>query len=47
MNKPTFVYVTYIATTPEKLWEPLTCGEFTQRYFFGIAVSIQAVLPLN
>jgi uncharacterized protein YndB with AHSA1/START domain len=24
MDKPQFVYVTYIATTPEKLWEALT-----------------------
>jgi uncharacterized protein YndB with AHSA1/START domain len=38
MNKPTFVYVTYIATTPEKLWETLTSGEFTQKYFFGTDV---------
>ncbi len=35
MNKSTFVYVTYIATTPEKLWEALTSGDFTQKYFFG------------
>ncbi len=35
MNKPTFVYVTYIATTPKKLWEALTSGDFTQKYFFG------------
>jgi uncharacterized protein YndB with AHSA1/START domain len=35
MSKPSFVYVTYIATTPEKLWEALTSGEFTQKYFFG------------
>jgi uncharacterized protein YndB with AHSA1/START domain len=35
VNKPTFVYVTYIATTPEKLWEALTSGDFTKKYFFG------------
>ena len=29
------VYVTYIATTPERVWEALTSGEYTQRYFFG------------
>jgi uncharacterized protein YndB with AHSA1/START domain len=28
-------YVTYIATTPEKLWEALTSGEFTKKYYFG------------
>lgn len=35
MDKPKFVYVTYIATTPEKLWEALTRGEFTEKYWFG------------
>ena len=35
MSKPEFVYVTYIETTPEKLWEALTDGEFTKRYWFG------------
>jgi uncharacterized protein YndB with AHSA1/START domain len=30
-----FVYVTYIRTTPEKLWEALTTPEFTRLYFFG------------
>ncbi|QRG70201.1 SRPBCC family protein [Brevibacillus choshinensis] len=30
-----FVYVSYIATTPEKLWEALTSSEFTEQYFFG------------
>ncbi len=36
MSKPEFVYVSYIETTPEKLWEALTDGDFTQRYWFGI-----------
>lgn len=35
MTKPEAVYVTYIATTPEKLWAALTGGEFTRQYFFG------------
>jgi uncharacterized protein YndB with AHSA1/START domain len=35
MTKPKFVYVTYIATTPEKLWDALTNGDFTEQYFFG------------
>ena len=30
-----FVYVTYIRTTPEKLWEALTQPEFQQQYFLG------------
>lgn len=29
------VYVTYIAATPERVWEALTSGEHTRRYFFG------------
>jgi uncharacterized protein YndB with AHSA1/START domain len=33
MDKPKFVYVTYIATTPEKLWEGLTSGDFTEKYW--------------
>jgi uncharacterized protein YndB with AHSA1/START domain len=35
MPKPEFVYVTYIETTPEKLWQALTDGDFTERYWFG------------
>lgn len=35
MNNSTFVYATYIATTPEKLWEALTKGDFTKTYWFG------------
>lgn len=35
MSKPKFVYVTYINTTPEKLWSALTSGEFTEKYWFG------------
>ena len=35
MEKPKFVYVSYIATTPEKLWQALTDGEFTRRYWGG------------
>jgi len=30
-----FVYVTYIRTTPAKLWQALTEPDFTQRYWFG------------
>ncbi len=32
-----FVYVTYIRTTPEKIWEALTTPEFTRQFWFGIA----------
>jgi uncharacterized protein YndB with AHSA1/START domain len=30
-----FVYVTYIRTTPEKLWQALIDPEFTRRYWVG------------
>jgi uncharacterized protein YndB with AHSA1/START domain len=30
-----FVYVTYIRTTPEKLWQALTDPEFTRQYWVG------------
>ena len=33
MAKPEFVYVTYIATTPEKLWQALLDGEITRQYW--------------
>lgn len=38
MADTTFVYVTYIATTPEKLWEALTSCDFTEQYFFGSTI---------
>jgi hypothetical protein len=33
MDKPKLVYVTYIATTPEQLWNALTDPELTARYW--------------
>lgn len=36
MPKSTFVYVTYIRTTPEKLWKALTTREFQEQYWFGM-----------
>lgn len=33
MSKPKFVYVTYIRTTPAKLWKALTNPEITSQYF--------------
>jgi uncharacterized protein YndB with AHSA1/START domain/DNA-binding transcriptional ArsR family regulator len=32
-EKPTFVYVTYIHSTPEKVWEALTSAELTAAYW--------------
>jgi uncharacterized protein YndB with AHSA1/START domain len=39
--KPQFVYVTYIATTPEKVWEALTEAAFTRQYFSGFAIEVE------
>ena len=36
MKKSEFVYVTYIKTTPEKLWSALTSPEFMKQYWFGM-----------
>jgi uncharacterized protein YndB with AHSA1/START domain len=33
MDKPKFVYVTYIRTTPDKLWRALIEPEFTRQYW--------------
>lgn len=32
-DKPTFVYVTYIASTPEKVWDALTDADLTASYW--------------
>jgi len=36
MAKSTFVYVSYIRTTPQKLWSALTEVEFMKQYWFGM-----------
>ncbi|MGH3758807.1 ArsR/SmtB family transcription factor [Actinophytocola sp.] len=36
MGDPTFVYTTFIDTTPERLWRALTEPEFTRRYWSGL-----------
>jgi uncharacterized protein YndB with AHSA1/START domain len=35
MEKPKFVYVTYINTTPEKLWAALTTTDLIRQYWSG------------
>ena len=34
--KSSFVYVTYIRTTPDALWAALTTSEFQRKYWFGV-----------
>jgi uncharacterized protein YndB with AHSA1/START domain len=36
MHESSFVYVTYIRTTPEKLWQALTDPAFIRKYWFGM-----------
>lgn len=36
-----FVYVTYIRTTPEKLWHALTTPEIIKQYRFGMSVECE------
>jgi len=38
MSHDRFVYVTFIRTTPEKLWEALTTPEFQRQYWFGMHI---------
>lgn len=42
MARSTFVYVTYIRTTPERLWSALTTDvEFMKQYWFGFQCQSQ------
>lgn len=36
MGKSTFNYVTFIRTTPERLWSALTTPDFIKQYWFGV-----------
>ena len=35
-SKSSFVYVTFIRTSPDRLWSALTSPEFTKQYWFGM-----------
>jgi uncharacterized protein YndB with AHSA1/START domain len=39
MSKPSFLYVLYIASTPEKVWQALTDPNMTEQYWFGYRIS--------
>ncbi|HVZ39964.1 MAG TPA: SRPBCC family protein [Candidatus Kapabacteria bacterium] len=39
MSSETFVYVTYIATTPDRVWQALIDGELTRQYWGNENVS--------
>ena len=36
-----FIYATFIRTTPEKLWDALTSGDFSEKYWFGYRVEFE------
>ena len=38
--EPKAVYVTYIAATPDQVWQALTDPAFSRQYFFGYAVAV-------
>ncbi len=40
-GKSSFVYVTYIRTTPDRLWQALTDAEFMKQYWFGMSCESQ------
>jgi uncharacterized protein YndB with AHSA1/START domain len=37
-NRSSFVYVTIVRTSPEKLWEALTDPSFIRQYWYGVNV---------
>ena len=39
--KSIFVYVTFIRTTPERLWSALTTPDFMSEYWFGMRIETQ------
>jgi uncharacterized protein YndB with AHSA1/START domain len=41
MEKIEFIYATFIRTTPEKLWEALTNGDFSVKYWMGFRIEIE------
>jgi uncharacterized protein YndB with AHSA1/START domain len=42
--KPRTVYVTYIAATPEKVWQALISSEFTRKYFWELDIELEPKL---
>ncbi|WP_077033906.1 SRPBCC family protein [Pelomonas sp. KK5] len=41
MSQSRFVYVSYIRTTPEKLWQSLTDASFIKQFWFGMNVECE------
>jgi len=47
MDKPEFVYTTYIRTTPEQLWRGLTDPAFTRRYWARLRLRLETGVGLR
>ena len=43
MTKPSFVYITYIATTPEKVWQAFVDTDVMRQYWMGSNAEIARV----
>jgi uncharacterized protein YndB with AHSA1/START domain len=41
-DKPRFVYVSYIAASPEKVWQALTDPNMTEKYWYGFRIAASA-----
>ncbi|HEX3627632.1 MAG TPA: SRPBCC domain-containing protein [Verrucomicrobiae bacterium] len=41
MQNTKFIYATFIRTTPEKLWEALTNGDFSLKYWMGFRIELE------
>jgi uncharacterized protein YndB with AHSA1/START domain len=41
METVEFVHATFIRTTPEKLWEALTSGDLSEKYWFGFRIEVE------
>jgi uncharacterized protein YndB with AHSA1/START domain len=39
--RPKTTYVTYIAATPDKVWQALTSSEFTRKYFWERGIEVE------
>jgi uncharacterized protein YndB with AHSA1/START domain len=40
-DESAFVYVTFIRTTPERLWSALTSADFMKEYWFGVHIKTE------
>lgn len=41
MSKQQTTYISYILSTPQKVWDALTSASFTRQFFFGRAIEVE------